>query len=174
LPPACAGVRIGVVVSRRPSSSADIDEPVKRTRAPGVALHRRTSAQDLRGSMAAAEFGDLPFRPQRVFAVYDVPSESVRGEHAHRVCAQLLVCTAGSVSCLVDDGTTRDEIRLESPYVGLHVPPMIWGTQWRYTRDAVLLVLASHAYDAADYIRDYEEFLIRDYEEFLAERDRDK
>ena len=36
---------------------------------------------------------------------------------------------------------------------------MIWGTQWRYTRDAVLLVLASHPYDAGDYIRDYEEFL---------------
>jgi UDP-2-acetamido-3-amino-2,3-dideoxy-glucuronate N-acetyltransferase len=36
---------------------------------------------------------------------------------------------------------------------------MIWGTQWKYTRDAGLLVLASHPYDPGDYIRDYEEFL---------------
>lgn len=50
-------------------------------------------------------------------------------------------------------------MRLATPHVALHVPPMIWGTQWRCTRDAVLLVLASHPYDAADYIRDYEEFL---------------
>jgi dTDP-4-dehydrorhamnose 3,5-epimerase-like enzyme len=140
-------------------TSADVDEPVTQTRVPGVTLHRLTSAQDLRGSMAAAEFADLPFQPRRVFTVYDVPSESVRGAHAHRECSQLLVCAAGAVSCLVDDGSTRDEVRLESPHVALHVPPMIWGTQWRYTRDAVLLVLASHPYDAADYIRDYEEFL---------------
>ena len=53
----------------------------------------------------------------------------------------------------------REEIRLANSEVGLHIPPMIWGTQWKYTREAVLLVLASHAYDASDYIRDYEEFL---------------
>jgi UDP-2-acetamido-3-amino-2,3-dideoxy-glucuronate N-acetyltransferase len=138
---------------------SELEDAVTPTRVPGVTLHRLTSAQDLRGRVAAAEFAELPFRPQRVFAVFAVPSESVRGAHAHRTCSQLLVCTAGSVSCLVDDGATRDEVRLERPDVALHVPPMIWGTQWRYTRDAVLLVLASHPYDAADYIRDYEEFL---------------
>ena len=63
------------------------------------------------------------------------------------------------MSCLVDDGSAREEIQLESPAIGLHIPPMIWGTQWKYTRDAVLLVLASHPYDPDDYIRDYEEFL---------------
>lgn len=129
------------------------------TRVRGVSLHRLTYARDLRGSLTAAEFSGLPFAPSRLFTVYDVPSESVRGAHAHRMCAQFLVCTFGGVSCLVDDGSAREEIRLASPDVGLHIPPMIWGTQWRYTRDAVLLVLASHPYDAADCIRDYEEYL---------------
>jgi hypothetical protein len=36
---------------------------------------------------------------------------------------------------------------------------MIWGTQYRYTPDAVLLVLASEPYDAEDYIRDHDQFL---------------
>ena len=94
-----------------------------------------------------------------MFAVYGVPSGSVRGEHAHGACSQLLLCTAGSASCLVDDGSTRDEVRLATWHVALHVPPMIWATQWRYTRDAVLLLLASQLYDAADHIRDSEEFL---------------
>jgi len=125
----------------------------------GVTIHTLTNARDLRGSLTAAEFSDLPFAPQRLFTVYGVPSESVRGSHAHRVCSQFLVCLAGSLSCLVDDGSAREEIRLANSEVGLHIPPMIWGTQWRYTRDAVLLVLASHPYDPADYIRDYEEFL---------------
>ena len=61
--------------------------------------------------------------------------------------------------CLVDDGETSDEIELDGPASGLHIPPLVWGTQWQYTRDAVLLVLASHPYDADDYIRDYDEFL---------------
>jgi UDP-2-acetamido-3-amino-2,3-dideoxy-glucuronate N-acetyltransferase len=132
---------------------------VAETRVRGVTLHGLTSARDLRGSLMAAEFTALPFAPRRLFTVYDVPSESVRGAHAHRQCSQFIVCLAGQVSCLVDDGSAREEIDLENSEIGLHIPPMVWGTQWRYTRDAVLLVLASHPYDAADYIRDYEEYL---------------
>lgn len=132
---------------------------VAETGVQGVTIHGLTNARDLRGSLTATEFSHLPFTPRRLFTVYDVPSESVRGSHAHRQCSQLLVCLAGSLSCLADDGVAREEIRLASSEVGLHIPPMVWGTQWRYSRDAVLLVLASHPYDPADYIRDYEEFL---------------
>jgi UDP-2-acetamido-3-amino-2,3-dideoxy-glucuronate N-acetyltransferase len=138
---------------------SSVGAAITETRVRGVTIHRLAYARDLRGSLTAAEFSNLPFSPRRLFTVYDVPSESVRGSHAHRTCSQFLVCTLGGVSCLVDDGLAREEIRLASPDVGLHIPPMIWGTQWKYTRDAVLLVLASHPYDAADYIRDYEEFL---------------
>jgi dTDP-4-dehydrorhamnose 3,5-epimerase-like enzyme len=129
------------------------------TEVPGVSVHRLTSARDERGSLVALELGDCPFAPERIFAVYDVPSESVRGAHAHRACEQFLVCVAGSVKCLVDDGEAQAEVDLEEPSIGLHIPPMVWATQWRYTKDAVLLVLASRPYDAADYIRSYDEFL---------------
>lgn len=138
-----------------PSAGAEMTETGVR----GVTIHALTNARDLRGSLTAAEFSELPFVPRRLFTVYDVPSESVRGSHAHRQCSQFLVCLAGTVSCLVDDGSAREEIRLANSEIGLHIPPMIWGTQWKYTRDAVLLVLASHPYDPDDYIRDYEEFL---------------
>ena len=132
---------------------------VTETAVRGVTIHPLTNARDLRGSLTAAEFSKLPFIPRRLFTVRDVPSESVRGSHAHRECAQFLVCLAGTLSCLVDDGAVREEIRLENSEFGLYIPPMIWSTQWRYSRDAVLLVLASHPYDPADYIRDYDEFL---------------
>ena len=138
-----------------PSPTAVVTETGVR----GVTIHALTNARDLRGSLTAAEFAELPFTPQRLFTVFDVPSESVRGSHAHRECAQFLVCLAGAVSCLVDDGSTREEISLASSEFGLHIPPLVWGTQWRYSGNAVLLVLASHPYDPADYIRDYEEFL---------------
>lgn len=126
----------------------------------GAAILTLKVATDLRGSLAAVELGkDLPFVPERFFAVFDVPSRDVRGEHAHRVCEQVLVCLRGSVSCIVDDGERRAEVRLDRPDRGLYLPPMIWGTQYRYTDDAVLGVFASHAYDADDYIRGYDEFV---------------
>ena len=135
-------------------------EAVRATRVPGVNLHRLSRFDDLRGALAVVEFGrDLPFQPVRCFTVFDVPSEETRGEHAHHACHQFLVCVHGSVRVLADDGERREEFLLDSPELGVHIPPRIWGTQYRYTRDAVLLVFASQAYDASDYIRDYQEFV---------------
>lgn len=117
-------------------------------------------ASDMRGSLAALELSDrLPFEPRRFFAVFDVPSVDVRGEHAHRECHQLLICLNGQVSCIVDDGRRHREVELTSAGTALYIPPMVWGTQYRYSQDAVLAVFASHPYDPGDYIREYEEFL---------------
>ncbi len=114
---------------------------------------------DMRGSLVAAELTrDLPFVPQRFFIVYDVPSQDVRGEHAHRKCEQILVCLHGSVRAIVDDGSTREEFRLDSPSIGLYMPAMTWGTQYAYSADAILAVFASLPYDDSDYIRNYAEF----------------
>jgi acetyltransferase-like isoleucine patch superfamily enzyme/dTDP-4-dehydrorhamnose 3,5-epimerase-like enzyme len=125
----------------------------------GVRLHQLTLAEDLRGKLAAGEFGqDIPFEPKRFFMVFDVPGKEVRGEHAHRRCEQFLVCIRGSVSVVVDDGTASEEIELHEPRQGLHVPAMTWAVQFKYSEDAILLVFASEHYDADDYIRDYDQF----------------
>lgn len=117
-------------------------------------------ASDLRGSLTAIELtSELPFVPVRFFAVFDVPSTDVRGAHAHRRCEQVLVCLRGSVACIVDDGVTREQVRLDRPSIGLYMPPMTWGTQYQYSPDAVLGVFASLPYDSSDYIREYETFL---------------
>ncbi|MGV8978033.1 MAG: WxcM-like domain-containing protein [Cellulomonas sp.] len=148
-----------------------VHEPVPEVAAPhhevntaelvgGARIIPITVAADLRGSLAAVELGwDLPFVPARFFAVFGVPSKDVRGEHAHRECAQVLVCLRGSVRCIVDDGARRDEVLLDSPNIGLYMPPMTWGTQFDYSADAVLGVFASMPYNGADYIRDYDDFI---------------
>jgi UDP-2-acetamido-3-amino-2,3-dideoxy-glucuronate N-acetyltransferase len=136
-----------------------VEAGVVRTSVEGVTVHRLMRAFDLRGSLSAGEFSsDIPFAPKRYFLVFDVPGKDVRGEHAHRACHQFLVCAHGSVTVVVDDGTRSEEVVLDSPDTGLYVPPMIWAAQYKYSADAVLLVFASHAYDATDYIRDYDEF----------------
>lgn len=126
----------------------------------GVVVHRFPVVRDLRGSLTAGEFERfLPFVPRRFFMVYDVPGQEVRGEHAHLECHQFLVCLNGSVRVLADDGHSREEFVLDGNNVGVHLPPMTWGTQYSYSPGAVLLVFASHEYDAGDYVRTYDEFL---------------
>jgi dTDP-4-dehydrorhamnose 3,5-epimerase-like enzyme len=117
------------------------------------------SIYEARGHLTVGEMGrGMPFVPRRFFVISDVPDEGIRGEHAHRALDQLLVCLAGSVVAEVTDGTAARSVLLDVPHVGLHIPPMVWGVQHHYTRDAVLMVLASAEYDPADYIRDFSEF----------------
>jgi carbonic anhydrase/acetyltransferase-like protein (isoleucine patch superfamily)/dTDP-4-dehydrorhamnose 3,5-epimerase-like enzyme len=126
----------------------------------GVKLYDLPHVLDMRGSLSVAEVGkQLPFQPKRYFIVFDVPSAEVRGEHAHKTLHQFVVCVKGSMSLVVDDGEHRQEYVLDRPDRGLHIQPMVWATQYKYTADAVQLVLASDVYDAEDYIRDYDEFL---------------
>jgi UDP-2-acetamido-3-amino-2,3-dideoxy-glucuronate N-acetyltransferase len=126
----------------------------------GARLLTFTRATDLRGSLVATEFGrDLPFVPRRTFVVFDVPSHDVRGEHAHLECEQVLLAVRGSVRCLVDDGTRRAEVLLDRPDRALYMPARLWGSQYAYSADCVLLVFASLPYDPADYVRDYASFM---------------
>ena len=122
-------------------------------------LERLPNFSDMRGNLMALEKGrGLPFKPARVFLVHGVKSHHVRGEHAHRQCAQFLVAANGSVSIVLDDGHKRAEVRLEDQTVGLYLPPMIWGIQYKFDTNTVLMVLASHPYEDGDYIRDYDVF----------------
>jgi UDP-2-acetamido-3-amino-2,3-dideoxy-glucuronate N-acetyltransferase len=91
--------------------------------------------------------------------VYDVSTKDVRGERAHRRCAQFLVCVSGSISLVADDSKRRQEIVLDRRDIGVYLPPMVWVVHYKHSPDAVLLVFASETYDPADYIRDYEEFV---------------
>lgn len=126
----------------------------------GVQLHRLPEVRDLRGSLVAGELEDvLPFVAQRMFMVFDVPGEDVRGEHAHFACHQFLIAVNGQLHVIADDGHQRQEFVLDDRRTALYLPPMVWGVQYRYSEDCVLLVLASHRYASSDYIRDYGEFL---------------
>lgn len=124
-----------------------------------VTVHRFKSVQDMRGDLSVGEFmKDIPFVPKRYFLVFNVPSEKTRGEHAHHRCHQFLICAKGSCAVVVDDGVNRCEVLLDSTDMGIYLPPLIWGIQYKYSDDAVLLVFCSEYYDADDYIRDYSEF----------------
>lgn len=131
-----------------------------REKVSGPVLYSLSNIHDSRGNLVVGEYEkELPFKPERIFMVYDVPSAKVRGAHAHKECHQFLIATHGSVNVILDDGTNREEYILSDAFTGLYIKPGVWGIQYKYSADAVLLVLASHGYDASDYIRNYNEFL---------------
>jgi UDP-2-acetamido-3-amino-2,3-dideoxy-glucuronate N-acetyltransferase len=126
---------------------------------PAARLVALTSAIESRGSLSAATVdSELPFVPARMFVVYDVPTGEPRGGHAHRQCHQFLVVVAGSLTVDWHDGHQWYESALDSPTIGLHIPPGVWGVQRAHSAGAVLVVLASHRYDLSDYVSDFTHF----------------
>ena len=137
-----------------------MSEPARRLGVGDVELRELPIVTGDNGSLIVGEVGaSLPFVVRRIFTLIDIPAGEARGIHAHRQCEQFLICQRGSVMAVVDDGTRREEVVLDRPTLGLYMPPMIWGTQYDYSSDAILLVLASEGYDRADYIEDYDEYL---------------
>ena len=142
-------------------TATDVEGAFRELAVAGASLHRLPRVDDLRGALVYGELGQqLPFKAERAFVVFDVPSREVRGEHAHRELHEFMVCLRGSCSIALDDGKYRDEIELNDPSVGLHVQPRLWRVHYKYSPDAVLMVLCSHRYDPNDYIRDYDDFLV--------------
>jgi carbonic anhydrase/acetyltransferase-like protein (isoleucine patch superfamily) len=165
-PHAIVGSAEGVITGYVDTHSDDtppaavLKQQSKESRVRGVRVYEMRDIPDLRGALSVGEFdANMPFVPKRYFLVHDVANERIRGEHAHRVCHQFLICTHGVCSLIVDDGKSRQEFRLDRPNLGVHLPPMVWGIQYKFSRDAVLLVFASEHYDPKDYIRNYDEFL---------------
>jgi dTDP-4-dehydrorhamnose 3,5-epimerase-like enzyme len=101
---------------------------------------------------------NVPFSIARVFVVR-APDGAVRGQHAHRACAQFFTCPRGSVSVLCDDGVRTVVYELNHPNVGLLVPPGIWSQQTYQGHGSALTVLCDRHYEAGDYIREYAEYL---------------
>lgn len=102
---------------------------------------------------------DLPFEIARVFYLYDIPGGENRGAHAHKECHQLLIAASGSFEVELNDGTSKRTIFLNQPYFGLHIPPGIWAAEKGFSSGSICLVLTSHTYCEADYIRDYNDYL---------------
>lgn len=115
--------------------------------------------QDGRGSLSFVESNThIPFDIARIYYLYGVPDNKVRGAHAHKQLQQLIVPISGSFDIELDDGTSKKTFHLDRPDQGLYICPMIWRDLSNFSNDAICLVLASEKYDESDYIRDYKDF----------------
>lgn len=112
--------------------------------------------EDSRGNLSFIEAGrHIPFHFQRVYFLYDVPSDSFRGGHAHKNLKQFMICLSGSFDLELHDGYNQKTINLKRPFEGIYICPMVWRELKNFSTNAVCLVLASDYYDEEDYIRDF-------------------
>ncbi|WP_394919109.1 sugar 3,4-ketoisomerase [uncultured Robinsoniella sp.] len=115
---------------------------------------------DERGQLVALEeHKDIPFEIKRVYYMYDTGIDVHRGFHAHKSLEQIMICIHGSCKVLLDNGKEKKVVFLEKPYEGLYIANNMWREMYDFSKDAVLMVLASDYYDEKDYIRNYDEFL---------------
>ena len=118
--------------------------------------------RDERGSLVSLEqLKNIPFEMKRLYYIFEMKDNLPRGFHAHKDLLQVLVCLKGSCKVLIDNGKEKNEFTLNNPNQGLFIGHFLWREMYEFSSDCVLLVLASEYYDEADYIRDYDDFLIQ-------------
>jgi UDP-2-acetamido-3-amino-2,3-dideoxy-glucuronate N-acetyltransferase len=115
---------------------------------------------DGRGMLVFLEaLKNVPFEIKRVYYLTQLKSDYPRGFHAHKNLKQLVVCLNGSFDFILDDGQAKSKVHLNDPTKGLIIESMIWREMHNFSKDCVIMVLASEYYDESDYIRNYEHFI---------------
>ncbi len=126
----------------------------------GCFLVSLAAVRDPRGNLTFVESArTVLFEIKRVYYLYDVPAGETRAGHAHRELEQMLVAISGSFDVILDDGRSRETVTLNRPFIGLHVPQLVWREIENFSSAAVCLVFASDYFAESDYIRDYDTFL---------------
>lgn len=114
--------------------------------------------KDVRGNLSVIENDTIPFTIKRVYYLYDVPSGSKRGGHAHREQNEFLIAVSGSFDVILKNGKITKSITLNKPNEGLLIEPGIWRELQNFSSGSVCLVLASEEFDEDDYIRKFSDF----------------
>ena len=113
------------------------------------------------GNLSVVEnAGGFAFTVKRGYYIYDVPGGAERGGHSHYRCHRFIVAVSGSFDVVIDDGVERRTVTLNRSNIGLHVVPGVWIELNNFSSGSVCLSLASELYDADDYVRDYQKFLL--------------
>ncbi len=101
---------------------------------------------------------DIPFAIKRIYYIWGTSFNAVRGKHAHKNLEQIIICISGNCDFILDDGNKKEKIHLSNPNQGLYIKHNIWREFTNFSKDCIILVLASEHYNELDYIRNYNQF----------------
>ena len=111
---------------------------------------RLTTHSGTRGALTVLE-KVLDFDIKRIYYIYNV-DDSTRGGHRHKTTKQAAICIAGSCEIFVNNGREQKTFNLDSPEKCLVLETEDWHTMHNFSKNAILLVVASENFDQADYI----------------------
>jgi len=121
----------------------------------------KSVVDDLRGNLYVGEARkQIPFDMKRFYVISGIPDfEAVRGGHAHRTLEQVIFCLSGSFLLHMDDGQKKWKTFMDNPSKGARIRKKVWHSMSNFSKDCVILVVASEHHDESDYIRNYNDFL---------------
>lgn len=105
------------------------------------------------------ENNHIPFKIKRIYYIFDVIKNAVRGRHTHKETKQILFCLRGSITVILDNGKEKEAVTLNKPNHGLFLDTMMWHEMVAFKEGTLLMVVASDFYKEDDYIRNYQQFL---------------
>ena len=109
-----------------------------------------TTFTDIRGNLTVIE-KSVPFDIKRIFYIYGVNDEA-RGGHRHHTTTQAAICLQGKCTIYNNNQVKEDVFVLDTPSKCLILNPEDWHQMYDFSPDAILMVLASTAFDPQDYI----------------------
>jgi dTDP-4-dehydrorhamnose 3,5-epimerase-like enzyme len=138
-----------------------VDESVVTNLDKVVSIDLATFSDVERGSLTVVQAEtDIPIAIARIFYIYGTKRNKKRGAHAHRETTQVFIAISGSCLLELKDPNETRTFPLRDPGRAIYVPPMIWADLRDFSENAVCLVLTDTPYDPADYIRDWEEYVV--------------
>ncbi|MBI4032921.1 MAG: FdtA/QdtA family cupin domain-containing protein [Candidatus Blackburnbacteria bacterium] len=113
------------------------------------------------GNLAIGEvLRNIPFKIKRFYFINSLENpKALRGKHAHKKLEQIIFCINGSFTLHLDDGETKQRIKMDNPYIGIRLGPLLWNEMGDFSQNCVILIIANDYFRESDYIRDYSEFL---------------
>lgn len=102
---------------------------------------------------------DIPFPIDRLYCIYETEGNEQCGFDEREQSQYILFCPYGEIDVLVDDGTQRETIILNSPSIGLMFGSSMWREiTWRQKK-SVLCIAAHGHYDKRYLCDDYNAYL---------------
>jgi hypothetical protein len=99
----------------------------------------------------------IPFTVSRLFFHYNISAGSLRGQHAHKVCRQLLIPVQGFCDIELQNQYGVITFKFQEGQFGILIPPLTWVQMSGFSEDFVALTLADQHYEPSDYIYNFRE-----------------
>lgn len=117
-----------------------------------LSLKNCKKISDNRGDIYISELSKIfNLKIERIFFVNGKKNQ-IRGEHAHKLCNQIIFCIDGKITITISDGVLDKNITLSNFGEYIFLPKKFWSKQKFLTAKSRIMVCCDRKYEKNDYI----------------------